>query len=266
MYADYWSLNCMPFENAPDPKFFYESNEHREAATRLRFCLQTRKAIMLVTGDYGSGKTVVCQTVLKSISTNELRTAYITNPRMDATDITREIAYQLGEDISSTSRYDVSHGINNILDRHAAANRHCAAIIDEAQLVMDKSIFEDLRLLLNHQADGRFLLTLVLVGQTELNDIIKSYPQLTQRIGLKYHIRNLDPDEVPLYMKHRLETAGGSPAIFDDEAIEEVIRQSKGNPREINALCDIALLTASLAKEHKVLSKHIADAAKERLI
>jgi len=266
MYTEYWNLKCLPFENAPDPKFFYTSRGHNEAITRLLFCLQTKKAFMLLTGDYGSGKTVVCETVINTVSSNELRTAFITNPRMDAVEMTREIAYQLGEEIKSTSRYDVTHGINNILDRHAAANRHCAAIVDEAQLIMDKSILEDLRLLLNHQKAGQFLLTLVLVGQTELNDMIRLYPQLMQRIGLKFHIPHLQLDEVANYMKHRLETAGAHLTLFDEQAIEEVKKLSKGNPREINALCDMALLTASLSGAKQVTAAHVIDAGQERML
>ena len=183
---------------------------------------------------------------------------------MEAIDLTREIAYQIGENIQSESKYEVLHAFNNLLDRHHAASRHCVAIIDEAQLVGSSAIFEDLRLLLNHQAEGQFLLTLILVGQTELNDILRPIPQMTQRIGLKFHIPHLNPDEIPLYMQHRLETAGGNISIFEENAIAEVEKLSKGNPREINALCDTALLMASLGEKSKVGVEDISEAGRER--
>jgi len=264
MYTDYWKLKCLPFENAPDPRFFFESKGHKEAATRLLYCIQTKKAIALITGDYGSGKSVLCQTVMKRLSPNEFRVALITNPRMDAIDLTREIAYQIGEHIASQSKYDVLHVFNNLLDRLHVEGRHCVAIIDEAHIIGSAAIFDELRLLLNHQAEGQFLLTLVLVGQTELKDTLRPIPQMNQRIGLKFHIPHLNSDEIPLYMKHRLETAGGSLDIFDTATIAEIEKLSKGNPREINAICDISLLTASLSEKKKVSIDEIIDAGLER--
>jgi general secretion pathway protein A len=264
MYTEYWKLKCLPFENAPDSRFFFESRGHKEAATRLLFCIQTKKAMALITGDYGSGKSVLCQTTVKRLAPNDFKIALITNPRMDAIDLTREMAYQIGENIQSESKYDVLHAFNNLLDRHHAAGRHCVAIIDEAQLVGSASILEELRLLLNHQAEGQFLLTLILVGQTELNDMLRPIPQLNQRIALKFHIPHLASDEISLYMQHRLETAGGNLSIFDNDTIPEIDKLSKGNPREINALCDTALLTASLSGRPRVTLEDVIDAGRER--
>lgn len=264
MYTEYWKLRCLPFENAPDPRFFYESRGHREAATRLLFCIQTKKAIALITGDYGSGKSVLCQTMIKRLSPNDFKIALITNPRMEAIDLTREMAYQIGESIQSQSKYDVLHAFNNLLDRHHAAGRHCVAIIDEAQLVGSANILEELRLLLNHQAEGQYLLSLILVGQTELNDMLRPIPQMNQRIALKFHIPHLSPDEIPLYIKHRFETAGGDFSVFGPGTVGEIEKLSKGNPREINALCDTALLTASLLLKPNVTVEDIIDAGRER--
>lgn len=266
MYAEYWNMKCLPFENAPDPKFFFESRSHREAMERLMFVMETHKPLAVVTGDYGSGKTVLCQTAMNKLRTNEFGRAFITNPRMDSLDLTREIVYQLGEEeFTSTSKYEVLHSLNNLLDRHAAAGGHCVVIIDEAQLISDPLVLEDLRLLLNHQSDGRFLLTLVLVGQTELNAVLRPIPQLTQRIGFKFHIPHLEPGEVRPYMRHRLETAGGSLDIFQERAIIEVEKLSKGNPREINALCDMSLLTASLSGKKEVTADDVLEAGRERI-
>jgi len=264
MYTEYWKMTRLPFENAPDPAFFYESHSHQEALVRLSFAIQTRKAIALLTGDYGSGKTLLCRNVKKQLSPNEYRVALITNPSMDAIDLTREIAYQLGENIQTRSQYDVLHAFNNLLERHAAAKRHCTAIIDEAQVISNPAILEDLRLLLNHQMDGRFLLTLILSGQTELNDTIRSIPQMTQRVGLKFHIPHLANEEVEEYIKHRLRTAGVYTEIFEPDAVRMVAEFSDGNPRVINALCDMSLLTASLQAKPRVTISEVKDAVDER--
>ncbi len=264
MYLEYWQLEMMPFDNAPDHRFFFESKGHQEAITRLVFGIETRKAIVLLTGDYGIGKTVVCETVISLLPPTQYKVAFITNPRMDAIDLTREITYQLGEDVASRSTYDIMHALNNLLERHASTGKHCAVIVDEAQVVLDSMILEDLRLLLNKQMNGRFLMTLVLVGQTELGDRLRALPQMVQRIGLKFHIPHLQPDEVPAYIKHRWRKAGGKEDVFTPTAIAEVARLSKGNPREINALCDLALLIGSLTKKDKIDISEITEAAKER--
>jgi general secretion pathway protein A len=264
MYTDYWNLNCLPFENAPDPKFFFESREHKEAAVRLSFAIETKKAMALVCGDYGCGKTVLCQTVMARLPVEGFRVAFVTNPRLDALDLTREIAYQFGEETLARSKYDVLHAFNNLLDRHHAEGRHCAAIIDEAHLIADTSILEDLRLLLNHHPNGEFLMTLVLVGQTELKETLDPIPQMTQRISLKCLLSQLGPDEARLYIAHRLKTAGGNISIFEERAVSEIATLSKGNPREINAICDMCLLTTSLAGKKQVTQADVVDAAKER--
>lgn len=264
MYLEHWHLTKRPFDITADPDFFYESKGHQEAIARLTFGVETHKAIVLLTGDYGSGKTVVCETVIGRLSPEKYKIAYITNPRMDSIDLAREITFKFGEDISSRSIYDVHHALNILLERHAATGKHCVVILDEAQLIMDASILEDIRLLLNHQFNNQFVFTLVLVGQTELRDRLKSIPQMTQRIGMKYHISNLQDDEVPQYIAHRLSVAGGHMDIFDKPAIDEITKLSHGNPREINALADLCLLIGFLAGKDRICQEEVLEAWKER--
>jgi general secretion pathway protein A len=264
MHTDYWKLDRLPFENVPDPDFFYESRAHREAITRLLFAVESHKTMALLTGDYGSGKTVVCQTVIERLPANEHHVAMVTNPTMDATDLTREIISQLGEDIGVKSKYEVLHAYKDVLERHAVAGRHCTAIIDEAQLIANAAILEELRLLLNVQTSQRACLTLILAGQTELNDMIKSIPQMRQRISLKYHIPHLDNDEVAPYLARRLEAAGGQLDIFDEKALRTIERLSNGNPREINALADLSLLFGSLMQVDRIGAEIVQEAGRER--
>ncbi len=264
MYLEYWGFQCMPFDNAPDHRFFFESEAHKEAVTRLLFAIQTKKAIALLTGDYGSGKTVVCETVISQLSPEKFKVAFITNPRMDALDLSREIAYKLGEEVAARSMYDTLHVLNNLLERHAATGKHCVVMIDEAQLIINTSVLEDIRLLLNHHRAGGFLLTLVLVGQTEFGDMLKSIPQMVQRIALKYHIKSLQPTELQPYILSRLKLAGGRADIFDQSAFDEIARYSKCNPREINSMCDMALLIGCLTEARRITAKEILEAISER--
>jgi general secretion pathway protein A len=264
MYLEYWHLKKRPFDITADPAFFFESKGHQEAIARISFAVETQKAIVLLTGEYGSGKTVVCETVISRLSPDQYKIAYITNPRMDSIDLAREITFKFGEDISSRSIYDVHHALNILLERYAATGKHCVVVLDEAQLIMDSSILEDIRLLLNHQYNMQFIFTLVLVGQTELRDRLKSIPQMTQRIGMKFHIPNMLDDEVPQYIAHRIEVAGGNADIFDKPAVEEITRLSRGNPREINSLADICLLIGSLTGKERIHQEEVTEAWKER--
>lgn len=263
MYLEHWRLSRRPFDNTADPAFFFESHGHQEAVTRLTFAIETQKEIAMLTGEYGSGKTVVCQKVIDALPHERFKVAFVANPRLDAVDLVREITFQLGENIASRSMYDVLHAFNTLLERFSAT-KNCAVFIDETQLILDTLILEDLRLLLNHQFNRKFLFTLVLVGQTELRDRLRSIPQMTQRIGLKFHIPNLRPDEVPLYMGHRLMASGGTLDIFSADAIAEIAKLSKGNPREINSLCDLALLVGMSNGRNQIFPSEIQEAWKER--
>lgn len=264
MYLEYWHFKKPPFDITSDPDFFFESKGHKEAIARISFAVETQKAIVLLTGDYGSGKTMVCETMISRLSPEQYKIAYITNPRMDSIDLAREITFGFGEDIASRSIYDVHHALNVLLERYAATGKHCVVVLDEAQLIIDSSILEDIRLLLNHQFQRRFIFTLVLVGQTELRDRLKLIPQMTQRIGMKFHIPNLQNDEVPQYIAHRLSVAGGNVDIFDNTAIDEIARLSHGTPREINTLGDMCLLIGSLTGKERIHQEEVLEAWKER--
>ncbi|MBU4212189.1 MAG: AAA family ATPase [Kiritimatiellae bacterium] len=264
MYLEYWHFNKRPFDITSDPDFFFESKGHQEAITRISFAVETQKAIVLLTGDYGSGKTVVCDTVISRLPPEQFKVAFITNPRMDSIDLAREITFQFGEDIASRSSYDVLHALNVLLERFAATGKHCIVFIDEAHLILDSSILEDLRLLLNHQYQKKFIFTLMLAGQTELRDRLKLIPQMTQRIGMKFHIPNLQTDEVPQYIAHRLTVAGGRPDIFEKPAVDEIVKLCNGNPREVNALADLCLLIGSLTGKERIHQEEVLDAWKER--
>ena len=126
-------------------------------------------------------------TIVNELSTGQFEIAYLTNPRWNATELIQEIMYQLEINTSSNSRVDMLHSLNDFLFETIRNNKHTLIIVDEAQIISDYETFEELRLLLNFQLNNRFLLTLFLVGQPELKDIIIKIPQLNQRIGDKLH-------------------------------------------------------------------------------
>lgn len=263
MYLEHWGFKYFPFDSVPSPDFFYESEGHKEAIARLIYSVQTKKPLVLIIGDYGNGKTVLCKRLLRELS-DSYKTAFITNPLMDALDIIREIVYQMGNELVPRDKVEVLHVLNSILERNYASNRHNVVIIDEAHLIKDSVVFEELRLLLNHHIGNSFLITLILTGQVELYDRIRNIPQLVQRVSLKYYLPCLKVEEIREYINHRIAVAGGSESIFPDEVVDEIARISKGNPREINAICELALLSAYSAGRKKVELEDIQEAFKEK--
>ena len=241
MYLEYWELKEKPFENTPDPRFFFQSRQHQEALMRLLYSLHEAKGAALLTGEYGCGKTLTIRTMINEIDPLRFSVVLLTNPRWTAEELLREIAYQLGTDDVPERKTDILHIINDHLYSNLTASKHTVLIIDEAQVIEDIATLEELRLLLNFQLNDRFMLTLVFSGQPELRDKIRKLPQLVQRIAVKYHLIPLELEETYKYINFRMAVAGSLHEVFTNEAIEEIFMYSGGTPRKINNLCDLAL-------------------------
>jgi len=242
MYKEYWHLKEKPFENSPDPRFLFHSKEHDEALMRMLYAIQSLKGAALLSGEYGCGKTLLMHTIVNELSTGQFEIAYLTNPRWNATELIQEILYQLEINTSSNSRVDMLHSLNDFLFKTIRNNKHTLIIVDEAQIISDYETFEELRLLLNFQLNNRFLLTLFLVGQPELKDIVKNIPQLHQRIAVRYHLSRFEYEEVRNYIEYRLQVAGCNRPIFTEDAYKEIYKYSQGTPRAINNICDLSLV------------------------
>ena len=245
MYEAHWGLKEKPFENTPDPRFIYYSREHQEALSRMLYVVRERKGAALLTGEYGSGKTLLSRVLLEEIQKeNQFKPVFIFNPRLSSLELIKEIVYQLGDGgPPSSSKIDLLHALHKILMSHYEAGRHSIVVIDEAQSIVDQDIFEELRLLLNYQLNNLYLLTIILIGQTGLNDRIIALPQLRQRLAVKFHLGALDAQETQQYIQHRLRVAEVKREIFQEEAYKEIYFNSFGIPRSINNICDLALLT-----------------------
>lgn len=242
MYTEYWKLTAKPFENSPDPRFLYHSAEHDEALMRLLYAIQGSKGAALLTGEYGCGKTLLMHTIVNELSSGQFNIAYLTNPRWSASELIQEILYQLEITSDGTSRIEMLHSLNDFLFDNVRNGKHTIIIVDEAQIIGDYETFEELRLLLNFQLNDRFLLTLFLVGQPELNDMIKKIPQLNQRIALRYHLKRFSYEDTIAYIQHRLNIAGRNNPIYTEAAFKEIYNYTQGTPRTINNICDLSLV------------------------
>jgi type II secretory pathway predicted ATPase ExeA len=263
MYETYWELSEPPFDNSPNPKFFYLSPEHEEALVRLVYTVRHRKGCGMLTGEYGCGKTTLSRALIQRLEAERYEIGLLTNPRWNATDFLREALYQLGVETSEKSKPELLHMLNDVFFRHYREGRDTVIIVDEAQLLDDEGVFEELRLLMNFQTDDRFLVTLLLIGSPELRENVRRLKHLDQRITIRYHLNTLDDAHTSAYVAHRLKMAGRTTPIFTEEAVKLIFDFTRGTPREINNLCDVALLVGYTKRVKEINERIVAEVIKD---
>ncbi|MBL7071608.1 MAG: AAA family ATPase [Candidatus Omnitrophica bacterium] len=259
MYEKYWGLREKPFENTPDPHFMYYSRKHEEALMRLLYAIKEEKGAAMLTGEYGSGKTVLSRIIIDELIKNEIyEVALIIHPQLTPVEFIQEIIYQLDNETAEGTKPQLLHKLQNIVYKNFNEDKRTVILIDESQIIKDKETLEEIRLFLNFQLNNRFLITLVLIGQPELIDKIKEMPQLQQRLGIKYHLTGLDLNETEEYIKHRLSVAGAKKDIFVKNTYEVIFKYSRGVPRKINNICDMCLLIG-FGQEVKSVDRDIVE-------
>lgn len=257
MYLQFWKLNKRPFDNTPDPEFFFPSQEHEEALSRLLYVVQENKSAALLTGDYGCGKTLILRKIFSCLDEEKYEVAYLNNPRWKPEELLQDILFQLGEEDLPQGILELGRRIGDHLFDNVEQDKDTLIVIDEAQLIQSEQVLEELRLILNFQLNDRFMVCLIMAGQPELRERIMAIPQLDQRLFLKYHLHTFDYDNTREYIDHRLKVAGVNRPIFTDDAIEIIYRNSYGTPRRINNICDIGLLIGSQKKVEMIDSSFV---------
>jgi general secretion pathway protein A len=264
MYESYWRLKEKPFENTPDPRFFYFSEEHKEALSRLTYAVQERKGAALLTGGYGCGKTVISRLLFERLSEDKYCLAFITNPLLSPISLLREICFQLDVKISiKAPKNQLLKKLNERFFENLNANKETVIIIDEAQAISSQNAFEELRLLLNFQLNHRFLLTLILIGQPELREKVNELKQLKQRLAIKFHLDPFLEEDTKAYVSHRLQVAEAPGEIFTAKALQAIWIKSGGIPRVINNICDLSLLIGFSKKLIQIDEDLIGEVAKD---
>jgi general secretion pathway protein A len=262
-YESYWGLTELPFENVPDPKFYFPTPMHEEALHRLLYGVQTRKGALLLTGEIGCGKTLLSRELSLHLASQQYDVAVLANPSFSTEDFLTEVLYQLGIEPTKT-KVKLLHLLNERLLDNYRKGKQTVVVIDEAQTIQDDQIFEELRLLLNYQLNDRFLLTLVLMGQPELNDRVMALKQFAQRISIKYHLGFFSAEQTASYVQFRLKAANCTKPVFTDDALDIVFKQSGGVPRNINTLCDLCLLIGYIDRATGIDRKIVERATAER--
>lgn len=265
MYLDYFGLKESPFSIAPDPRYLYMSDKHKEALAHLVYGVRNEGGFILVTGEVGTGKTTICRCLMEQLPEQTL-VAYIFNPRQNALELLTTLCDEFRIPVArdeQTAKLLVDRIFSFLLEAHAEG-RNPVLIIDEAQN-LSIEVLEQIRLLTNLETSRKKLLQVILIGQPELKDILKRHDlrQLAQRITARYHLSPLSYEEVARYVNHRLAVSGQPLPLFPDRVLKQVHRLTQGIPRLINLVCDRALLGTYSEDRERVTMPVLKRAAAE---
>ncbi|MEE9471519.1 MAG: AAA family ATPase [Gemmatimonadota bacterium] len=261
MYESFFGLSERPFSTTPDPRFLYESRQHREALARLEYACEERE-IALLTGEIGAGKTLLSRALMDRLS-SEYRVVLLINPRLTPKELLAALCKHL--DIPpARARSRMMDALHDHLYRLHEEGVALVLMLDEAQFVPTKSTFDEIRLLTNFQLDDTGLLSVILIGQPELRTRLErpAYRALAQRIGLRYHFVPLDREETGGYVRFRLSVAEARGELFDEAALDVLYEGSGGIPRLINRLAHASLIEA-YGRESRRVTADIAQNALE---
>jgi general secretion pathway protein A len=269
MYAPFFGLKHEPFSIAPDPRYLFMSERHREALAHLLYGVNGGGGFVLLSGEIGAGKTTVCRCFLEQIP-RRCNVAYIVNPKLTVLELLKTVCEEFGipnppPAHSEATVKDYLDPLNQFLLKTHAVGQNNVLIIDEAQM-LSADVLEQLRLLTNLETNERKLLQIVLIGQPELRDMLArpELEQLAQRVIARYHLGALTETETGQYIRHRLAVAGMTSAMpFDAPSLARIHQLSRGVPRRINLLCDRALLGAYASGKGQVDRAIVEKAAVE---
>jgi general secretion pathway protein A len=264
MYCPFFGLQEKPFSLTPDPRFLFLSPSHQEALGHLLYGIEERKGFIAVTGEVGTGKTLLCRALLNRLGAH-VRTALIFNSFLSETELLHSINEDFGIPQRGATRKELIDLLNQYLIAEFSASRNAVLIIDEAQNLAPP-VLEQIRMLSNLETERGKLLQIVLVGQPELRQQLghPALRQLNQRIALRYHIRPFSRQETEDYINHRLVVAGSHGGVkFSRRALSTLYRLSEGIPRKINLLCDRAMLSAYVHETNLIGHAHVRQASVE---
>ncbi len=248
MYKEFYKLRLNPFEITPDPSFLFLTRRHQEALIALYYGVHRRKGFLALTGDVGTGKTLLVRCLLRMLKDSDIACAYVFNSRLSTLEFLHYVAAEFGLAASGKTKGEVLQDLHKYLIARHQRKLTNMIVVDDAQDLSIK-LLEEIRLLTNLETEEEKLLQILLVGQPELDEKLDSFKlrQLKQRIALRSHLEPLDLEETCGYMRHRLQLAGATSEacdLFAEETIERVYRHSRGVARLINTVCENALITA----------------------
>ncbi|MGH9740060.1 MAG: ExeA family protein [Candidatus Acidiferrales bacterium] len=267
MYKKFYGLIRNPFEVSPDPRFYFQTPRHNEAMATISYGVLRHKGFAVVTGEVGTGKTLLVRCLLEALTRYKVGFAYVYNPMLSVPEFLAHVLNDLGLLSTVRPKGEMLSRLNNFLLASSLNDRTTALIVDEAHL-LSWELFEEIRLLTNLETSQHKLLQIVLVGQPELDRKLDSQElrQLKQRVSLRCQLEPLGLQQLQGYILWRLQQAGANShasAIFTDEAIEAIHDFSLGIPRLINTICDNCLVSGYSRQEKQVTKETVREVAAE---
>lgn len=257
MYEQYYNLSARPFQLIPDPKFFFRSQGHKRAMAYMRYGLQQGQGFIVVTGDVGTGKTMLVNNLFKELENENVVAAKIVSTNIRDIDLLRLISAEFDIPYERQSKGALLKQLETYFRSCVAEGKRTLLVIDEAQN-LPRSALEELRMLSNFDLNGQPVVQSFLLGQREFRAVMRApgLEQLRQRVIAAYHLKPLSPPEIKAYIQHRLTTVGwaGNPSIAED-VYHGVYVATGGVPRRINTLFDRLLLNCYLDEKHDVTLK-----------
>jgi general secretion pathway protein A len=264
MYEKFFGFTEAPFNQTPDPQFFFSSPTHEDAFSQVLYGITQRKGFIVILGEVGTGKTTLCRHLLETLDPG-VKTALILNPGMTTLDLLMSVNEEFGIKCRRSSKKKLVDELHRFLLDTLGVGGNALLMIDEAQNLSVKCL-EEIRLLSNLETTTQKLLQIVLLGQPELGDLLrrKELRQLAQRVALRAHLVPLDPAETAQYIASRIRAAGGEGKVhFTASAVDRVHALSGGIPRLINTLCDKALLAGFITDATVIDESLVEEAGRE---
>ncbi len=270
MYKQFFGLTRNPFEISPDPYFYHPTPRHNEALANLHYGVGRRKGFIVITGEVGTGKTLLVRCLLSELRKNNIAFGYVFNPLLPVVEFFQYIMADFGLPYSGRTKTEMLLDLNRFLIQRHARGLITALVVDEAQ-ALRAELLEEIRLLTNLETSQQKLLQIVLMGQPELEVVLDSpeLRQLKQRVALRCQLQPLDETQTHAYVLSRLERAGApaEPEVFSEEALSKIFEYSRGIPRIINTLCENSMVSAFSCEQRPVTADIITDVAADfRLI
>ncbi len=264
MYEAFYGLTEKPFSIQPDPDFLFLGKRHSMAYAMLEYGIQNRAGFSVICGEIGCGKTTLVRHLLNNIG-HELTVGLVYNTHKAIGDLLEWIMLAFGQPYDGVSQVAMYDAFQKFLIANYSAGKRVVLIVDEAQN-LDPGALESLRMLSNINADKDQLLQIILVGQPQLRDLLKrpDLQQFYQRVAVDFFIPPLEPHEVKIYIAHRLKVAGRDMPLFTPQAITLISEASKGFPRTINILCDMAMVYGFSAGSEMIGARIVNEMLNDR--